>query len=266
MNTLMIKPQSYQNNSYTLKRIVSAYMQLCTSYTAMGLTFTSDTLPAISSLMGQFAPHMGQYYAGMWEQMLVFGLQWQVLDTTVCTRHKEYVAPTFSWASRSGAVSWPNWDLNGYPDNTTHKFATVLHGSCQLAGNDTFGKVLSGYISIRGYASEIEVKHVRAEGGVGAYGGCHVAIYNIVPGHTSRPRFDSIDDYRELKVGMKVTCLNIMESTVEDRRFPHRYVCALILIPVEDDLRGRCWKRIGIANDLIAEYFEESEEMELTII
>ena len=78
------------------------YITICEDYTARGLTFATDMMPAVSSLMSRFAPFFGNYYAGLWEHHMLLSLQWEALDTMDCSRHKLFVAPSFSWVSRSG--------------------------------------------------------------------------------------------------------------------------------------------------------------------
>jgi hypothetical protein len=62
-------------------KLWGACILVCEDYTARGLTYGSDTLPAISSLMSQFSPYFGAYYSGIWERHLILSLQRESLDT-----------------------------------------------------------------------------------------------------------------------------------------------------------------------------------------
>ncbi|KAL8687117.1 MAG: hypothetical protein Q9218_006622, partial [Villophora microphyllina] len=88
----------------TSHELWATYVKICEDYTARGVTYANDTLPAISALMGTLARYLGEYYAGLWQRHFLLSLQWEALDTSQCSRQETFVAPSFSWASRSGAV------------------------------------------------------------------------------------------------------------------------------------------------------------------
>lgn len=83
------------DNTEVSDELWRAYNLVCEDYTARGMTCSSDTLPAVSSLMSQFSPSFGAYYAGIWEQYLILSLQWKSLDTQHCYRRKD-IAPSWS--------------------------------------------------------------------------------------------------------------------------------------------------------------------------
>lgn len=51
------------------------YIRTCEEYTARNLTFPTDTMPAISSLMRVLEPYLGTYLAGIYEHNLILALQ-----------------------------------------------------------------------------------------------------------------------------------------------------------------------------------------------
>lgn len=88
------------------KRLAAFY--LCISeYTKRKLTRRSDKLPALSGLASACqSPELGAYLAGLWENDLVYGLNWcrrgpPEVDKG-STDGKEYIAPSWSWASIDG--------------------------------------------------------------------------------------------------------------------------------------------------------------------
>lgn len=138
------------------------YILACEDYTARGLTYSSDTLSAISGLMARVAPSFGGYYAGLCERDLLLSLQWEACDTQSCHRHKDYVARSWLWASRMGAVVWymectSVGDDAPLPTPEMHDFATVVSVACEIAGQDVFGKVGGGHLTIKGYVVEMFV-------------------------------------------------------------------------------------------------------------
>ncbi|KAL8660125.1 MAG: hypothetical protein Q9202_006781 [Teloschistes flavicans] len=152
--TALIKDQPESIHiSHQLWRL---YITCCEDYSSRGVTFATDTLPAVSALMSSLAPYFGNYYAGLWQSHLLLCLQWEALYTSECSRHEKFVAPSFSWASRSGAVTW-YMDLSKMPTEDTHDFAAVVDVACTVKGKDPFGGVSAGYVTLRGALTEMSI-------------------------------------------------------------------------------------------------------------
>lgn len=91
----------------------------------------------------------------------MLNLEWEALNTLRCSRHQTFVAPTFSWASRSGAVIWyMNLENGKRPSAQSHEFASLLECSCIPSGSDSSGKLFAGQITIRGYVVEMAIVDV----------------------------------------------------------------------------------------------------------
>lgn len=72
-------------------------------YSERALTKETDKLPALAGLAGVVAKRKpGRYCAGIWEDDMPFGLWWTASDH--CERTKEWLAPSWSWASLTGPV------------------------------------------------------------------------------------------------------------------------------------------------------------------
>ncbi|KAI1422378.1 heterokaryon incompatibility protein-domain-containing protein [Xylaria sp. FL1777] len=141
----------------------SSWEDLVKQYTSRSLTCMEDTLPAISALARDHAPT--GYIAGLMVDSLDSNLLWRVralrdlngdlvLTSPLPTRPSMYVAPSFSWASIKGQVEWVEEPRAGY--NTLCKledFATTLQNK-----DDPFGRVLDGYISLRGPTIEVKLR------------------------------------------------------------------------------------------------------------
>lgn len=241
-----------------LDRLWRTFVLLCEDYTARGLTYGTDTLPAISGLMSQFSSSFGSYYAGIWERHLVLSLQWESLDTQNCSRHKEYVAPSWSWASRSGAAIWYMDSTTPVPTSSTHEFAKVINISCSLADADPLGKVLEGNMILEGCITEMKISstvplipdgrmEMWKEGMNGKNEGCYVT-------------FDAIDDAKETIEGEVLTCLDIMR----DKNGLHgNFVSGLVLRQLEG--KYGVYKRVGFST-MKAEHFAGGKMMQITII
>lgn len=88
-------------------------------YSSRSLTVPTDKLPALAGIVNEFETQFnlrGDYKAGLWEQHMPLALLWSPvasLNHTVMTypchdRYPYYIAPTWSWASLSGPVKYPD--------------------------------------------------------------------------------------------------------------------------------------------------------------
>ena len=243
-----------QNNSLTASNeLWETYIKTCEDYTARGITFATDTLPAVSSLMSTFAPYLGNYHAGLWEHNLLLSLQWEALDSRECSRHNIFVAPSLSWASRSGPVIW-YMDSSKTPTEETHDFAIIIDVACTLAGKDPFGKISGGHITLRGHTTKIAIASTtllapdgRLKMAKEGAKECYVTL-------------DSREDIETVRTGTLLLCLDIMR----DKNGLHNsYVSSLILLPVES--QSNCYRRVGFST-MLAEHFTDASLEEITVV
>ncbi|PYH30925.1 HET domain-containing protein [Aspergillus neoniger CBS 115656] len=115
-------------------------------YSARHFSYSSDKLPAISSLARKFASQTkGEYLAGIWSDELAEDLLWapqglRTLDSFL-TPPEEYLAPSWSWASQCNPIEWPIlYDLK--PECRIASIRTTT-------GLDRYGKVQSGFITLQ---------------------------------------------------------------------------------------------------------------------
>ncbi|KAG5752302.1 hypothetical protein H9Q72_002002 [Fusarium xylarioides] len=213
-----------------------AWGTMLEDYTTKMLTFQKDTLPALSSVARQFVGEgMGRYLAGLWEEGLVSSLLWESrLDADPdfgasrgnainLSRPDDFVAPTFSWASRVGPIKTLNQMIQNWVP-----CASIMETECKPSGTDPYGMVSGGHVKIRGNLLEASF-HSKAC----ALGKC-ADIYNtayrnrgwgarlvaespdpkchiVIPGLPMLDiTVDSEQDAR-LEVGAKVYCLQLVE-------------------------------------------------------
>lgn len=148
------------------------WTQLIVAYSALNLTFSTDRLPAVSGLARDFAGRrspdaVGQYLAGLWRNTIHDELVWFVgapllrhrakKDRTFTNeaedtakfwfaqtaRVREYIAPTWSWASVFDAVNYRTPDRN-------HPLCEVLDANVELSGSDPFSSVCGGSLRVKG--------------------------------------------------------------------------------------------------------------------
>ncbi|KAF7188916.1 hypothetical protein HII31_09839 [Pseudocercospora fuligena] len=86
------------------------------SYSRRKLTRSSDRLPAVSGVAKIFAERgaRGTYVAGLWQNTFILDLLWQIMPgsqhiATAYNMGREYVAPSWSWASVDRGVVWTKY-------------------------------------------------------------------------------------------------------------------------------------------------------------
>ncbi|KKY18793.1 putative heterokaryon incompatibility [Phaeomoniella chlamydospora] len=82
------------------------WYRLVENYSTKTLTFVGDRLPALAGLANRFHNPLvtGDYLAGLWTSDIVGGLMWYTKEPRVDC--KEYVAPTWSWASTMTSIKY----------------------------------------------------------------------------------------------------------------------------------------------------------------
>ena len=245
------------------------YNALCENFTSQGLTHSADTLVAFSSLIARMSPYLGEHFAGLWKHNILVGLQWESVDGRKSQRHLSYVAPSFSWASRSGPIVW--YISDGYLRSSSDKctFAEVLDIRCDSTPGSVFGRYLSGYIKLRGYTTTMRFENIP-----GCYSLGRLKIFEINKiSETSDSQYqrrrkedccwvciDTVEDMLEAR-DKTVTCLDIMRDKVPAGS--QAYVSALILWPVPG--KTNYFRRIGFST-MTPEFYQGAELTNITII
>jgi hypothetical protein len=115
-------------------------------YTSRKLTFSKDILPALQGV----AKHMQKerrcaYYAGLWEDDFHHDLLWSVEQCST-VRQSEYRAPSWSWASTEGGVTWRF--RNDRVDKCQAESSIVMAETIP-SGDDPLGEITSGKLIIK---------------------------------------------------------------------------------------------------------------------
>jgi hypothetical protein len=130
------------------------WVKIVRGYTACSLTFEDDKLPALSGLASVYADEThDQYLAGLWKRTLHYQLLWMHnnldgRDTTRKSRPRTYRAPSWSWASLDGNVSYPE-DID-FPESTKTNHCSLVVYKVELKGSNQFGQVTGGWIKLKG--------------------------------------------------------------------------------------------------------------------
>ena len=217
------------------------WFRILGEYTATQITFDRDTLPALSGVADKMPLDlMGKYLAGLWEQNLLYRLLWRSQDGLKCRRHYIYVAPSFSWASRSGPITFPLFTSRYEPS------AEIAEVECQPAGFNATGEVSSGFVRLRGSVVAVQFKRTRK--GLVLHKGSSAEATIMIDSREAL----------EIKDGTVLYCLSMLQY---GRPKAH---CTLVLM--ESILRPEDFERIGIANDIPGEWFRDAIFREVTIV
>ncbi|CAI9631242.1 unnamed protein product [Alternaria burnsii] len=106
-------------------------------FSACVLTYEADRLPALSGIARTFSQRFdSSYAAGLWQDQMPKGLEWCVhFQASKETHQGVYCAPSWSWASTIGAVTFVdgiNFELE------------IISINIKLAGQDPYGRVCPG--------------------------------------------------------------------------------------------------------------------------
>ncbi|KAH7418998.1 heterokaryon incompatibility protein-domain-containing protein [Cadophora sp. MPI-SDFR-AT-0126] len=136
------------------------WREIVRSYSVRKLTNMSDKLAALSGIAALMKNKTGDMYAGgLWKASLPFDLLWRC-DQTGDLKTKKERQPSWSWISVDGAVKWPvSQEPNQaqpleYVTSTTYFESGALGAEvrdvvCEVAGQNDFGHVASGKITLR---------------------------------------------------------------------------------------------------------------------
>lgn len=130
------------------------WFEVVERYTKRSLTKQTDILPAVSGIARYFSEEIGdKHHAGHFESHGVIGLIWRMggrpKDTR--SRHVEYLAPSWSWASVKGPAEWW-WTLKQHkPEPVDHTFTPqILEMNTVPSANDPFSLLKAGTLRIKG--------------------------------------------------------------------------------------------------------------------
>lgn len=128
------------------------WRQIVTDYSRRALTRAEDKLIALSGIAKVFASRLSinpedSYFAGLWKDALIRDLLWKVnkpANAACGGAERTHIAPSWSWASISGAVHY-------FFSEYQFKFeplAEVFDVSCVRTSTDPTGAVAGGSLKI----------------------------------------------------------------------------------------------------------------------
>jgi hypothetical protein len=130
------------------------WMRVVEKYSDMILTYDKDRLVALAGIAQQLLDTRrgGRYLAGLWEINLAHQLCWMIHNAH--RRPKEYVAPSWSWASVFGLVYYFN--RNDWEQQKSKIDAEIMEVNCKsVVDGDSTGSVVAGHLKLRGWCGKM---------------------------------------------------------------------------------------------------------------
>ncbi|KAK1749630.1 heterokaryon incompatibility protein-domain-containing protein [Echria macrotheca] len=92
------------------------WSNIVSKHANLNLSYPTDALPALSGIASTIKAlyRAGRYFSGIWERYMHYQLAWASnLEDSECFQlvQQGYIAPSFSWGSRLGPVSFP-WECH----------------------------------------------------------------------------------------------------------------------------------------------------------
>lgn len=148
------------DESMDKRGIRQMWREIVRSYSVRKLTNIDDKLPALSGIAALLKNKSGYVYAaGLWKESMPFDLLWRSDQTGDLKSTKER-SPSWSWISVDGAIKWPISQQQNeeqplqYISSTTYfehgaMAVEVSNVDCQLSGQNDYGGVVSGRLTLR---------------------------------------------------------------------------------------------------------------------
>jgi len=118
-------------------------------YSKGGLTYETDRLVAIGGIAAEIHHSLKiEYFAGLWRRDFTRQLLWQCLQWDHASRPEKYIAPSWSWASVTGAVTYSSRDTLRLA--AIQDLVKVRNIAVELDGANPFGHVKRGAAFLEG--------------------------------------------------------------------------------------------------------------------
>lgn len=226
------------------------------NYTSMRMTHDGDILPALSAIASSISPLLGDYKAGMWKDYLLRDLMWcsiKFSKNPPQRRPQVYTAPSFSWASIVGNISWDR-DLRCLNHSWVAQVSDIQVG---LRCHDApFGAVCHGSMTMKGQSlkakvvGRLEVDHSVRDKWLLEVGNQTVPAYLDVP--------NEVPDSPECLV----TCLGVCKLV----DFPLTDIRISLLILKPSSRVNGFFERIGISEITQETFMDNAEDTTITIV
>jgi len=264
----------FKDNRISSRDLYDSWGRLAEDYSSRLITFEKDRLSAIAGLARMFGDALqDRYLAGHWQGDLHYGLTWCTYHHMVSRsleahirniRERDYVAPSWSWASCPRALT-----LN-HLDTFVVEESTIVDANTDTESEHLYGQVSGGFLRIRGKMARMpHWSHARtvtwwSSGWVGMNRNCDCCVpYRFFVA------IDWVQESKDAEFDILVAML-LHRLEFKDQTKPPR-LRALLLYPA-DELN--CYYRVGVissdgthdGNRGMRTWFENSKEETICIV
>jgi hypothetical protein len=231
-------------------------------YTRCDLTKPDDKLPALSGIATTYAAATGMtYIAGLWKERLPCQLLWTVARSPQSTHLSFYRAPSFSWASIDGAVSF--YDKRETFAIETQWVIRVLSVTVDTEGSSPYGKVTRGTLTLRGKIKPAVGFFVH-EGGIQLYGGDDSKRTIVGDGKLDEPELQRVDDTVYCLLAMVSIHTTPPAAQIHFRDKTYSLVHVLLLRHITGQPQNTYY-RVGTGRVSGKEWFADVKESEMIL-
>lgn len=243
--------QAFAPTSSEEERILR-WHQVVKDYTARDITFENDRFPALSGLVSQYAALQPDtsYLAGLWKHSLGRDLLWRKVLNDEYGRPEGSTAPSWSWASVTGSVTY---DICSQRSAPTYTYASskamnmhvqIVEATTQpTSSNNPFGQVSSATLSLEG-SLRTGVLEYKNRSDLESYRVCAIKFLGS-DGHYVRPKGTFRMDFAlhvpgpdHVSSGTTVECFKVAST--------HDTAYCMVLLPQRRHGRGNTYTRIGL--------------------
>ncbi|RDL31806.1 uncharacterized protein BP5553_09208 [Venustampulla echinocandica] len=133
-----------------------SWKKLIGIYSRRTFTYERDRLSALAGAASKLGRSSQNYLAGIWREDAGDQLLWRGWNRNgaPCGRHEAYYAPTWSWASLRGGISFCSLSgstisHSGENSPAPTQIWRIMDGSCQPSGENPMGPVSMGMLRIQ---------------------------------------------------------------------------------------------------------------------
>jgi hypothetical protein len=211
----LMRPSGLMGVNDTLWSVRKSWIQMVKDFSTRMLSNPEDKLPAVSSIAAYTAGFNKEdkYLAGLWKSTLLEDLSWHKPNGKSLTRSTTWRAPSWSWMSVDGDISFhDHLHLSFVPMITIHECETK-----PASPDAPFGRIESAHLKLEGHkllvnplklikgseAIQFWQPHGRVTTPLG------ILRYDTIKRSKRAPPFKATTNYGKLKWNAQVYCLLI---------------------------------------------------------
>ncbi|KAH9206190.1 heterokaryon incompatibility protein-domain-containing protein [Leptodontidium sp. 2 PMI_412] len=237
----------------------NTWHRIIEDYSTRAFSRITDRFPALSGLASEMqAAHGGEYVAGAWRDDLLRSLLWRRDPRAIAPPHStirrppEYRAPSWSWAAIDEAVTYDLITLHrSQIDKTASTTAHIEAVNLVPNGFDPKGQLKDGFICMRGKLKMHNFSNMSRD----------------IKFHMDFELASDVDD--EISVAPLFLLSLFARTAMIEMQQPLFSLnvtgWALVLVMVVEDPEP-IFRRVGVASDVVCEWFEDAMNVMIKII